>query len=354
MTHTVIIGAGPAGLATATCLKMRGLDSTLLERGQWPASGLRALDPKMTLLSPTRFSRLPHMSEADDAPTYMKLGDYVERLDAYRARHRLEVETGVEVESVEQSGDNFVVRGNGHTWHGSHVVYAGGMLASPRLPGDFAEDGAQFAWSHSRDLREADVARGQDVLVIGGGNSAVEAVSMASERGAQVTLSLRGPMRSVPKMLLGVDLHYLAWLPEKLPVRFAVGARRFLTREPAFDLRRALRNTRARRVGAISHYGPRQVMLKDGTVLSPDRVVFATGYDYEARALGTLVERDASGAPTVLNCQSTRTPNLFILGLRFGRTLASHFLRGIALDAGFVAAQIEARQIEARQIEARR
>ena len=82
-TRVVIIGAGPAGLAAAACLKRRGVASTLLERGPQAAAALRKVDPDMALFSPARLSRLPGM-ELVGATPYPTFRELAAALDRYR------------------------------------------------------------------------------------------------------------------------------------------------------------------------------------------------------------------------------------------------------------------------------
>ena len=110
VTHVVIIGAGPAGLASAACLARRGIAYTLLERGSAPAAGLRRVDPAMRLFSPARLSRLPGMETAWLGATYPSFGQFVAALDRYREALSLAVTTDTQVTAIERDADGFAVR----------------------------------------------------------------------------------------------------------------------------------------------------------------------------------------------------------------------------------------------------
>jgi putative flavoprotein involved in K+ transport len=190
------------------------------------------------------------------------------------------------------------------------------------------------------------------LLVVGGGASAAEVL----ERWLDVRrpddhawLSLRSPLRSVPHWILGVDLHYLGWLPEQLPA-WLLGWRAGRFHEPMTGLKvkRAIGKKLITRVKGVARYEGDSVVLTDGTRLQPDLVVFSTGFRYDTQHLNDLLAFDPDGRPLVRNCESTRVRGLYVLGYRYGRTFASPYLRGIARDAEYVAKYI-ARSRKKRQ-----
>ena len=148
-----------------------------------------------------------------------------------------------------------------------------------------------------------------------------------------------------PKRVAGIDVHYLIWLPEHVSARVP-GLRRALRREPAIGtaLRGALRDGVVTRVpGVVSVHGA-SVELAGGVRLSPDLIVFATGFAYGTAHLAGLIDCDERGVPYLRACESPRAPGLFVVGARFARDLASPFLRGISRDARYVAARIARRR----------
>ena len=349
---TVIIGAGPAGLAAAYCLGRRGLSYVVLEGGDVPLSGIRRVDGETELLSPTRLSRLPGMVEADGAPRYLRFDELVPMLESYRQRHGIAVETNALVQRVEHAGDWFAVHcRDGRTWSCQQVINATGMISHPHLPPSFDAGSCTLPWRHSLDVRRADLAGVGELLVIGGGTSAAEVLEAwldCRRPDGRAFLSLRSRLRSLPHRILGVDVHYLAWLPEHLPADRIHRHRtlsRWLHTDPVLgrDLARAVRRGEVERVPAVAHYAGDECELIDGRRLRPDLVVFATGFRYAAPHLGDLVDRDDDGVPVLRKCESTRAPGLYVIGSRYARTFASAYLRGMARDAAHVAGRIAAR-----------
>ena len=91
---------------------------------------------------------------------------------------------------------------------------------------------------------------------------------------------------------------------------------------------------------AVRGYQNGTVEFKDGRSVQPDLIVFAIGFSYASEHLRNVVDLDGDGRPLVKKCESTRSPGVFMLGFRFGRTFASPYLRGIARDAEYVADRI--------------
>lgn len=351
--HVVIIGAGPAGLAAAVSLTKRGISCSLLERGGTAAAGLRRVDPEMKLFSPARLSRLPGMRLEVGRPPYPTFGQFLDALDAYRTEHAIEVVTGAEVTRVERTPEGFVVHARvgaeQQLLPASHVVNATGIVSAPRLPADFDPATSNLPWIHSVDARADRISTAERMLVVGGGASAAEVLGIwlrAHRPTGRASLSLRSPLRAIPSRILGLDVHYLSWLPEHLPARplgpwVAPKDGMF-----GFAVPRAIRAGAIERVPAVARYGADDVQLSPDQAggsarsLKPDLLVFATGFVHRTEHLGDLVERDRDGWPRARRCESTRTPRLYLLGTRFVRTLASPYLRGIGRDAAFVARRI--------------
>jgi putative flavoprotein involved in K+ transport len=347
--HVVIIGAGPAGLAMAFCLSRYDIGYTLLEGGPAVAAALRLVDPEMALLSPSSLSRLPGMKGDSGWPAYLTFREMIDALEHYQKRHDIKLTTGAKVTSVVRNGSGFAVgfrdvNGGSRVVGGTHVVNATGIISAPRLPDYFHPDECSFRWLHSLDVRTSDLAHSRCLLVIGGGASAAEVLERwldLRRPDARAWLSLRSPLIAVPHWILGIDIHYVIRLPEQLPVSL-VGWRAGRLHEPMTGraVVHAINRGLVKRVPAISVYEGERAGLGDGKHLEPDLVVFATGFRYSTRHLDGLIDLDPDQRPLVHDCESTRTPGLFLLGFRFGRTFASPYIRGIASDAEFVARRI--------------
>ncbi len=82
----VVVGAGPAGLAAAACLKRTGIDPVILEAGAGVGTSWRRHYERLHLHTVKQHSALPGLPFAADVPTYPSRLDVVRYLDAYAGR----------------------------------------------------------------------------------------------------------------------------------------------------------------------------------------------------------------------------------------------------------------------------
>ena len=83
-TETVIIGGGQAGLAMSRCLKERGIDHVILERGRVGERWRSQRWDSLRLLTPNWQTRLPGWSyRGTDPEGFMDRHEVIEYLDGY-------------------------------------------------------------------------------------------------------------------------------------------------------------------------------------------------------------------------------------------------------------------------------
>jgi cation diffusion facilitator CzcD-associated flavoprotein CzcO len=81
----LIVGAGPAGLAAAACLRQRGVDALVLEAGPALGETWRHHYDRLRLHTVKQHSHLPGMPFAKEAPRYPSRAEVVAYLEAYAA-----------------------------------------------------------------------------------------------------------------------------------------------------------------------------------------------------------------------------------------------------------------------------
>ncbi len=342
MTPTVaILGAGPAGLATAACLRARGVGFRLIDRRGEPGGAYREIHEGMTLASPTVFNGLPGLA-LRSAGDYTRVGEYRAYLLAYAAHHQLTVEK-MEVERVERDGDGFTLAARGSpSFRARFVVAATGMWdfpVVPSLPGGFA--GRVL---HAREWRGAASIAEERVVVVGGATSAVEIAEDLARSGRRVVVSARSGIKIARQRLLGVDLHHWVGPLDLIPTWVArkycdtrptlpaidLGFSRFVD-EKQIDVRPAI-------AAADGH----ALRFTDGSRADADLVLFATGFRFDTPFLPSEVARAPAGHVRTRSGESRSWPGLFLVGSPCAARLNSEFLRGVARDAPLIADRIHA------------
>jgi thioredoxin reductase/NAD-dependent dihydropyrimidine dehydrogenase PreA subunit len=179
-----IVGAGPAGLTAAALARERGLSAVLLE--QEPDLGGTVLHyprRKLVLLQALEIPFLGSLKEGEYAKE-----DLLETFQDLASRARLNVRFGVKVTGVTRTNGHFAVRTPGFEFPARFVILALGRRGTPRKLGVPGEELPKVMYQ----LVDAASYEGQRVLVVGGGDSAVEAaLGLARQRGNVVTLSYR-------------------------------------------------------------------------------------------------------------------------------------------------------------------
>jgi thioredoxin reductase/Pyruvate/2-oxoacid:ferredoxin oxidoreductase delta subunit len=179
----VIVGAGPAGLATALGLKARGVKHWLLE--QDTVGGSVAHYPR----------RKVAMTETVELPLYGKFGrrtiskeELMEDWAKVIAKAGLRVDQGAKVNGIDGQDGAFQVQTNKGVVAAAKVVLATGRRGTPRKLGVPGEDQEKVLYG-LKDPEQFESAR---VLVVGGGDAALEAaIQLATESSANVSISYR-------------------------------------------------------------------------------------------------------------------------------------------------------------------
>jgi hypothetical protein len=219
-TDVVVVGAGPAGLATAACLGKVGLDFVVLERNLQLASSWRRHYERLHLHTVKQLSSLPYVAYPKNYPRYVPRNLMIEYLDRYAAHFDLRPRFGENVRSVRRNENGWIVEGTSCSIHAPHVVIASGLNTDPLSPVVPGAEKFTGRLIHSADYFNAKPFAGQSVLVVGMGNTGAEIALDLSEGGAQPTISLRGGVHIVPRDLFGMPIQIVATVASKsLPMR---------------------------------------------------------------------------------------------------------------------------------------
>jgi len=346
----VIIGAGPAGLATAASLKRLGIEFALFDRSGEAGGAFRQMPRAMRLLSPRRFVNLPHLSYPGKE-NYPGIPDYELYLRQYATRLGLTPERQ-EISSISKTKNGFEVRfASLQTMECRFVVVATGLFGNPvwpEIPGLSPQNKLreQASVLHAHDWKAADSLRGQRVLIIGSGISGVSIAEECALAGARAVVSRRsGRTRLVSHRLLGVDILHWFRPMEFLPRSLFGNLCERGVHPPAYNngYRMLVANGQIVEQSGVKQIDGRKITFANGQCEEVDLIVAATGYKYETPFLPAAVRRAAAGHPLANNSESTEWPGLFFVGAPCARRIDSEFLRGIASDALHVATRIQSR-----------
>jgi thioredoxin reductase (NADPH) len=182
----LIVGAGPAGLSAAHAARECGLDYLVLER-EAPAQTIRNFPPGKPLHSPAQDVEMLWGELHAHDRRFARREEVLAHYDAFAAA--LKIRCGEEVTSLERSSGGFRAGTGLARYDARRVLIATGGFGVPRRLGVPGECATRVSYR----FREAGLCHGQEIVVIGGGNSAAEAALCLHEAGARVTLSLRRP-----------------------------------------------------------------------------------------------------------------------------------------------------------------
>ncbi|OKK16189.1 monooxygenase [Streptomyces sp. CB00455] len=364
---TIVIGAGPHGLAAAALLRRSGVPAVILERSDRVGASWTQRYDHLRLHTTPGASKLPGLSVPRQAGPWVSRDEYVRYLERYVVHHRLDVRVATPVQRIERAepgrGTQWLVHSSDGPVPAGAVVVATGRCHTPNLPHWPGRSTFTGTLLHSAHYRSPALYRGQHVLVVGAGNSGTEIASVLAGAGAgRVRIAVRTPPNILPRS--SARWHAVGRLTEALPLawrdrtslltqRLAVPdlTSRGLPRPRAGLYTRnvregvnpvldhgfvdAVRSGRVEPVEAVQAFDGPDVLLADGTRLRPDTVIAATGYRPNLHDLvGSLGVLDEAGQPLAVGARThPEAPRLYFAGY-------TNPLTGVLRQAG-----IEARAI---------
>lgn len=370
MSNAIVVGAGPTGLAVAACLMDAGISPVILEKADNVGSSWRRHYDCLRLHTVKGRSGLPGMPFSTAAGRYPDRSEVVEYLENYARAKGLAPRFGCEVTAIQSDGE---------LWHVTHpegeetaeaVILCTGLNGTPKLP--------QWAGAftgpvlHSSEYRNPTRFKGQRVLVVGFGNSGGDIALDLARAGEAVALSVRSPVQILPKELFGVPITSFGKLSKMLGPRVAdrltapilrakigrpedygltsaaKGPATMVAEDgriPLIDVGAlgAIREGRITTRPGVAAVDGRDVCFADGSVVTFDAVVAATGYEVDLRpllgegcpALDHRGRPEVSGAPTSL-------PGLYFCSYR---ATSDGQLRASAIEARAIADHLAAEMV---------
>src|SRR6267142_379420 len=180
----VIVGAGPAGFAATLTAKAKGMRCVTVEQESLGGAVYQYPRGKLVMTAPATVPLIGKVNfRQTSKEALLQFWQEAERKTAVKINYK------ERVEEITRVGDGFTVKTNQGTYPTRSVLLAIGRRGTPRKLAVPGEELPKVVYR----LIDPDQYVGQEVLVVGGGDSALEAAaSIAEVSGTQVTLSYRG------------------------------------------------------------------------------------------------------------------------------------------------------------------
>jgi cation diffusion facilitator CzcD-associated flavoprotein CzcO len=320
----VVIGAGQAGLSAAYHLRRLGLrpgkDFVVLDANVAPGGAWQHRWGSLKLGKTHRIYQLPGMPVPQYDPNRPAAEVIPDYFAGYERAFGLGVRRPVPVRRVVRGHERLIVTastGDSGTgmWAAEFVINATGTWTAPfwpHYPGQESFTGRQL---HTADYRDAGEFAGQRVLVVGGGNSAVQLIAELYPVAQTTWVTRRVPVwhegafdedagrqavaRVIDAVAAGrpptsvVSVTGLGVTPEVAAAR-AAGA---LERQPMF-----------------ARITPTGVEWDDGRSLAVDVILWCTGFRAALDHLAALHLREPGGGIKLIGTRAAREPRLHLVG----------------------------------------
>jgi FAD-dependent urate hydroxylase len=353
--NVTIIGAGPYGLASAAYLRAAGVETRVFGepmefwkeqmpagmclRSSWDASHIA--DPKQALTFDDYCRHHGnHVSKPIPLDRFVDYGQWYQRTAVPDLERRKVVNIDLDAHGFK------LTLADGEAFLSRRVVLATGISTFARRPKEFAGVPAELA-SHSSEQKDLRKFKGQRVVVIGAGQSALESACLFKEAGIEVEVI--GRQKNLNWVGLHPKLHHLGAISKLLYSSRDVGPagisrlvamphifRRFPRGFQDRTAYRAIRPAgagwlRPRLAGIPITLGRHAVSatvkgsqlclkLDDGTERLIDHALLATGYRVDVSRYGFLSEslvkrlETIDGYPVLKRGLECSVPGLHIVG----------------------------------------
>lgn len=206
-----IIGAGVSGLATAKCLKQKGIQCAIYDRnpilgGVW-ADGYHGFGVQIQ----KDLYEFPDFPLPQDVPDFTPGPQFQQYMEDYCDHYDLRdcLNLGARVTSLCPSADDWLIEveqnGETETVRADLVVVATGLYSeTPHIPEVAGREHFEGEVLHNSEVKDIEMLRGRRVAVVGYGKSATDIAGAAVGVADKVHLVFRNAHWPVPRKLLGL------------------------------------------------------------------------------------------------------------------------------------------------------
>ncbi|TRL40255.1 NAD(P)/FAD-dependent oxidoreductase [Rhizobium straminoryzae] len=356
--YVVIIGGGQGGIALGARLRQLGVPAIIIEKNERPGDSWRKRYKSLCLHDPVWYDHLPYIPFPENWPVFTpkdKVGDWLEMYTKVMELNYWGSTTAKSAQYDEGTGEWTVIverAGQEVVLKPKQLVLATGMSGKANVPKFPGQDIFRGEQQHSSQHPGPDAYAGRKVVVIGSNNSAHDICAALWEAGADVTMVQRSSthiVKSDSLMEIGLgDLYseravaggmttrkadlIFASLPYRIMHEFQIPIYDRI-REQDADFYKALEQAgfmldfgddgsglfmkylrrgsgyyidvgacdlvidgsiRLKSGSDVSHLTENAVVLKDGTELPADLIVYATGYGSMNGWAADLISREVA------------------------------------------------------------
>lgn len=337
---SIVIGGGQSGLAAAYYLQKEKLNFIILEKNSVNLGSWAKYYDSLTLFSPAAYSSLPGFDFPGEADRYPHRDEVVQYLKSYAAHFNFNIHHNIDVVKVEKNEGIYIIKAsNDEVFHTRSIICASGSFTNPNIPNIPGMNDFNGLILHSKDYKNDEEFRNKRVVVVGGGNSAVQiAVELANT--ADVTIASLSPLKFVPQQFLGKDLHF--WIDRAgLDKDKSAEGKSLLMKgiDGVIDdgfYQNAIAQNKPNPKKMFKKFTKTGVVWEDNTHEDVDAVILATGYIPNFAYLNELNVLDESGKPLQKNGINQSSEKIHFIGLPYQTSFSSATIRGSGIDAEIV------------------
>ncbi|PIQ08465.1 MAG: 4Fe-4S ferredoxin [Ignavibacteriales bacterium CG18_big_fil_WC_8_21_14_2_50_31_20] len=178
----IIVGSGPAGISASLQAKKNNLKFLTLDQDSLGGTVYSFPRAKIVMTSPMDLPLFGKLKLFETSKT-----ELLEIWEKVLSTNNIKVNLGEKVEEITKLNNIFTVETSKGNYTSKKVLLAIGRRGTPRKLGIPGEEKEKVAYR----LLEPELIKNQKVIVVGGGDSAIESAILLSHEGNEVTLSYR-------------------------------------------------------------------------------------------------------------------------------------------------------------------
>ena len=345
MLDFIIVGAAQAGLSMAYHLNKMGKKYLVVDGGKEVGHSWLIRWDSLTLFTPTEYNHLPGLKF--DAPK----GHYPDKFEvanyfkAYVDEFNIPIEFNKLITSIKKREGKFIVTHENGTYEAKNVIIATGPFHIPYTPPCATKISEEVLQIHSNNYKSANQLKGNELLVVGGGDSGYQILDeISKDESKQVYFSGDTSVKTLPQKFLGKTLWWWFTISGFLSFNKYTWAGKKISAftQPVIgtNVKEILSRKNVKVVGRTKDALGRELRFEKESISSISSIVWATGYRPNFTWIEGL-ELDNNHYPKCYRGVSNIS-GLYFIGLPWMYTRGSATLGGVKKDATYLAARIKA------------